>query len=200
MSALEEKFKTAPVIVFLFLGLLPAAGLYFTSTFDSIEVMDRKIKAAKSELQKREGELAQVKKIANDREKFEQEFNHIGEQLQIALTLLPTEMDNETILNRIYDEARAAGVSLTSVEPKESVKKEFYEELLVEVALEGSYAQHLLFLSYIAKIPRIVKIRDVDLIINRFVDQVPVLTLKGMLVAYRYVEQAGEPAQGGQKQ
>lgn len=62
----------------------------------------------------------------------------------------------------------------------------------MDVEMEGSYQQLVQFLAYISKIQRIVNIRGLELRMKKFEDETPLLSMKGTLVAYRYVE--GTPA------
>jgi len=115
-------------------------------------------------------------------------MERVSQTFRLALDYLPKELDIEDLLKKIYSEARAAGVQLTDFKPKDSVSKDFYDELPMEIQLKGSYAQLVTFLGNISKIPRIINIRDVHINDPAFVDGYPTLKLNGVLVGYRYKE------------
>jgi Tfp pilus assembly protein PilO len=58
----------------------------------------------------------------------------------------------------------------------------------MDVEMEGSYTQLVSFLAFMSKIQRIVNIRGLELKLKDYVDDVPILKMKGTFVAYRYVE------------
>jgi type IV pilus assembly protein PilO len=112
----------------------------------------------------------------------------MSQTFRLALDYLPKELDIQDLLRKIYSESRAAGVQLTNFKPKDPVSKDFYDELLMEIELRGNYPQLVLFLSYVSKLPRIINIKNVELIDPVYIDGVPMLKMRGTLVAYRYKE------------
>ncbi len=188
-----EMIQKASNLVFVLIGLA-LGGLYYWSNMDVLTSKDAVIEAKKSEIEAADEAILAAKKIAGDKAKFEEESIKISDQLKAAIEFLPTKLNEQDILTKIANEARSAGVRQTSVQPKKAQQKGFYEELQMDVELEGSYTQLVLFLSYISNIQRIVNIKGLELRFKDFVDEVPILRLKGTLVAYRYIEKPVEPA------
>lgn len=182
-----EMLQKASKVAFVIAGLI-FGGLYYWSNSDSLSSKEAAIEAKKNELEAAEAAIQSAKKIAGDKAKFEEESTKVSDQLKAAIEFLPTKLNEQDILTKIANEARSAGVRQTSVQPKKAQPKGFYEELQMDVELEGSYSQLVLFLSYISNIQRIVNIKGLDLRIKDYVDETPILRLKGTLVAYRYTE------------
>ena len=178
--------------MFLIIGLLLGV-LYYWSNSDTLDAQDSAIEAKKVEIETLDKAIGVAQKIANDKTKFEEENQKVSDQLKAAIEFLPNKLNEQEVLIKISNEARSAGVNPTSIQPKKAQQKGFYEELQMDVELEGSYSQLVLFLSYISKIQRIVNIKGLDLKFKNFVDDVPMLKLKGTLVAYRYIEKVVEP-------
>jgi Tfp pilus assembly protein PilO len=188
----------SPMLCFLIgLGL---AGLSYFSMGDGLETAARSLQNAQNELETREEEVKAAQAIAKDKTKFEEELNYVSDRLKAALEYLPTDLNAQDILTKLYGEASSAGVKLSSVKPGASRMDKFYEEISLDVQLEGSFSQLTLFLSYISKLKRIVRVKDYELTVKELVDNRPILSMKGVLVAYRYVEpkpEAPAPAAGG---
>jgi type IV pilus assembly protein PilO len=106
----------------------------------------------------------------------------------LALDFLPKELDTQDLLKKISIEARKAGVQLGKFTPKEPVSKDFYDEMPIEIGVKGEYGQLLSFLVSVSKLPRIVTVRNVDLGTPTIADRAAILTMTGVLVAYRYKE------------
>lgn len=187
MSALTEKIEGTSRSIFILFGILLGAGYYFMNQ-DQITAFDNQKTEVQSELAKREAEIAEASKVAADKKKFEEEVNKVSEQLRAAVEFLPNRLNQQDILSQISQEARSAGVNPTSVQPKKPNAKGFYEEFLMDVEMEGSYTQLVSFLAFMSKIQRIVNIRGLELKLKEYVDDVPILKMKGTFVAYRYVE------------
>ena len=58
----------------------------------------------------------------------------------------------------------------------------------IEIGVKGEYGQLLSFLVSVSKLPRIVTVRNVDLGTPTIADRAAILTMTGVLVAYRYKE------------
>ena len=79
-------------------------------------------------------------------------------------------------------------MELTTFKPKESVSKDFYDEIPMEFAISGNYSQLVTFLANIGKLPRIINVLNVEITPTGTVDGIPMLKLSGILVGYRYKE------------
>lgn len=187
MSAVAQKIAGTSRNIFLLIGILLGAGYYFMnqSQMEAVQGQQKKVQA---ELEKKETDIGEASKIANDKQKFEDEVNLVSQQLRAAVEFLPSQLNQQDILAQISKEARAAGVNPTSIKPKSPNSKGFYEEFLMDVEMQGSYTQLVSFLAFMSKIQRIVNVRGLELGSPEYVDDVPILKMKGTLVAYRYVE------------
>lgn len=182
-----ERIQGTSRNVFVLIGLLVSAGYYYTNQ-TAVEGVEKQIETQKAEMAKKDLEVKEAKKVASDKKKFEEEVNKVSDQLRAALEFLPNSLKEQEVLTRISNEARSAGVNPTSIVPKKPTAKTFYEELLMEVEMEGTYTQLVTFLAYISKIQRIVNIRGLELKVKETSEDAPILKLKGTLVAYRYLE------------
>jgi Tfp pilus assembly protein PilO len=185
--SIVDKIQGTSVSLFVLLGLGLGAGYYYSNQ-GAIEDVDKQIELQKAEMTKREGEVKEAQRVASDKKKFEEDVNRVSDQLRAALEFLPNSLKEQEVLTRISNEARSAGVNPTAIVPKKPTSKAFYEELLMDVEMEGTYPQLVMFLAYISKIQRIVNIRGLELKVKEANDDAPILKLKGTLVAYRYLE------------
>ena len=111
------------------------------------------------------------------------------EKFEVALTYLPSDENIYVIIKQMYNQARIAGVNLTSVKPSDkNFPKDFYEEIPIDIEVHGSYVQMISFFANIINLPRILSIRDVELRAGNSTDKKFSLQMKGQLVAYRYLE------------
>jgi len=182
---LATRIKMANRSVFLISGLVLASAFYYFM-FDGGVNLDASIAAAAQELTKSQGSLDSTNAVLQDYGKFQTEFQMVSDQFQAALEYLPESFNTQELLKQISDESRASGVTLVAVKPKPSETKEFYEELAMDVELEGPFSLLTTFLAYMSKQNRIVNIKNVEIEFKSMVDNVPRLSMKGTLVSYRY--------------
>jgi Tfp pilus assembly protein PilO len=181
----------------LFGGLIIGV-LYYYAIFDDSSAMDPMIVAAREELAKESGRLASVESIISNKARFESEVKQISETFDKALEFLPKDLNMSDLTKKITTEAKASGAQVISIKPQpERNRHEFYEELLIDLELRGTFAEVTMFLSFISKIPRIIKVQTVKMSKNAVNSDGSVeILFSGRLAAYRYVgvveEKTGE--------
>jgi Tfp pilus assembly protein PilO len=107
------------------------------------------------------------------------------------------------LMRIVSNEAKSAGSSLATIQPKttevSAVAPEF-EELTVELELQGSFLQHMVFLANLTKVQQILIVRKFEFSHLREGkgDEAPQVKLVAEIVAYRYRgKAAAKPAEGG---
>jgi len=182
---LKTRIQMAPKGVFFIAGLV-LLSMYYYVVYDDGESMVQTTKNAAQELEAARKSLTDVNTVLADYGKFQAEFQLVSDQFQAALEYLPESFNIMDLLKQISDEARAAGVNLINVKPKPVETKEFYDELAIDVELEGPFALLTTFLAYMSKQNRIVNVKDVRIDLSKIVDSTPRLNMRGVLVAYKY--------------
>ena len=145
-----------------------------------------------AQIAKINGDIATNKNIVKDIVKFEEEVNEISEQFQSAIEYLPSKSKVEDVLDQLYKIARTKGVILSKVVPGGTTKKKFYEELVVDIQVSGSYTSITGFIVEVSQIPRIINIQGISLkpSSRKSLTDSLLLDLSGKLVTYRYIEEA----------
>lgn len=191
---IQERIANYSTGGFLVGGIVIAA-VYFLMFFDSGGAEDARIDELTATISKTKTDLESAQKLAQGKIIFEQEIDIVSKRLSKTLTLLPTSMKDDLVLDRISREANAAGVDILNTKPKNGEMKNFYEELQIDIEMRGTYSQLTAFLSMIAasKTQRIMSLRDLKLEFQTMSDEVAILNMKGTLVAYRYVEAKPTP-------
>ncbi len=108
------------------------------------------------------------------------------------------------LMKIVSNESKVAGSSLVKIEPKSTAVSQFapeFEELLLTIEMQGSFLQHMVFLSNLTKSNQILIIRKFDLIHARDGkgDESPTVTLNAEIAAFRYRGQEATAATPGAK-
>ncbi len=187
MATLEERIKYSPRSTFVVGGIVLAV-LTWSAVDSPTKRFDPEIARIQQELADAEKKLAETEERFSNKGKFQEEMERVSQTFRLALDYLPKELDTQDLLKKISLEARSAGVELGKFTPKETVAKDFYEELPMDIQVKGSYTQLVTFLLNVSKVHRIINIRNVELGEPVLTDGVPLMQLSGTLVGYRYKE------------
>lgn len=187
--ALQDNIKSMPATYFIIGGLVLTI-LYYSSSFDDGSALQSNVDAKRQELTDLNKQISDNEAIAKDMPEYEKKLQYIGEQFQKAIAYLPSDQRNEDILRQFNLLASTTGINIISVKPDdETIEKAFYEEMLIDMEMKGTYAQLTNFLSLVSKIPRIINVRDLSLkVSDTNIEETPILTLSGKLVAFRFLE------------
>jgi type IV pilus assembly protein PilO len=110
---------------------------------------------SEQELQRR---LTNIRAVANNVGKFEQEVAALERELEVALKQLPDRKQFEDLLQDITTAGKKVGVTIKSIQRESEVAHDFYAEVPFRLELEGSYHNIAMFFERVAKLPRIVNV------------------------------------------
>lgn len=104
--------------------------------------------------------LLENQAIADNLPKFQEEVNILNEQLKQALALLPNEADVHTLFRHLSIVAKKTNVALLSFRPAGQASHGFYNDLSMELKIDGTYHDIAVFIDQVGKLSRIVNISN----------------------------------------
>jgi len=135
-------------------------GLYFYLVYlPKSEVLTQK----NGELGKLETQVRELKIIAANVKRFQAEAAKLREELQFAITQLPTSKEIPSLLSSVSNLGKESGLEFLLFRPTPEVNREFYAEIPVEIKVRGTYHDVALFFDKVGKLPRIVNINGVSM-------------------------------------
>ena len=155
-----EKIKM-PIRIVILVGtivLLAGAFIWFVYIPKTQEI--QKAELSVQELSKR---LADVKKKAQEIEKFEQKFAQVTAQFDEALKILPDSKEIPSLLTNITRLGNNAGLNFQLFSPQKERGKGFYKEIPVSIRVEGTYHNVARFFDSVGSMDRIVNILNVSM-------------------------------------
>lgn len=138
-------------------------------------------------------EREEVKRKAENRERFEKEVAALNERLGLALKELPNEREVPELLRRISSLGKKIGLEFLLFQPLPEVKKNFYAEVPVKIVVQGAYHEVALFFDRVGKLNRIVNIADIKMADPRESSGRVMLTTEGKAVTYRFLDASEQP-------
>ena len=135
-------------------------GLYvYLIYWPNLELLRKK----KVEMGVLENQVRELRIVAANMKRFQAEAAKLREELQMAITQLPTSKEIPTLLSNISRLGKESGLEFLLFKPAAEVSREFYAEIPVEIRVKGTYHNVALFFDRVGKLPRIVNISEVSM-------------------------------------
>ncbi len=148
--------------IVMFLALL--AVYFFTHLLPfNFPNQQEKLNVLKAQYEKKSTDLARARATVADLPRFEAEYGQLHEQWLLAAELLPTDRDLPALLRKISLSGQQTGVTFVSFRPQPLHSENYYNQLPVQISVQGGYHQVASFLAELANLRRIVTVSDVHL-------------------------------------
>ena len=173
-------------------------ALYWGMMYDDGSKLEQQIKTNQTQIGQAQRDLQSMAQAEEDAKRYRKAMEQAGERLDKIVKYVPAKLSDFDLMGILSTEAKAAGANISNVTAKGVAKPSnaVYEEVSVDVILEASYTQVLLFLSYLTRTDKIITLRQVNLSRTEesSVDGESLIKFQGIFVGYRY---AGEAQSGG---
>lgn len=191
----------------LVLGILIAV-IYYSIGYDSGTEIKLAIGKTKEQIQDSESEIKGLERQIERIVTMKKVMDVLGAEFKAFLSYIPEKLSLPELMRVISTEARAAGVSVNGIgevrtgvqsRSKDDTVDQFYEELTVQVELQGTYSQILLFLSYLTKLDKILTISQLSMTSQAKVGdrESPIISFKCQIKGYRYLKSESKEPQKG---
>jgi type IV pilus assembly protein PilO len=135
-------------------------GLYiYLIYWPNLELLKKK----KAEMGSLENQVRELRIVAANMKRFQAEAAKLREELQMAITQLPTSKEIPTLLSNVSELGKESGLEFLLFRPAAEVSREFYAEIPVEIRVKGTYHNVALFFDRVGRLPRIVNISEVSM-------------------------------------
>lgn len=156
---LEEKSLIAKIALLMAIVIVISGAYWYFFWSPN----NQKLSNLERSLQNKQKRLAELETIQKDLPKFEQEFERLNKEFQIASLKLPKEEEIPSLINSIYSDISAAGLEPQVFAPKARRPKDIYSEIPIEMEVVGTYHELASFFDRISRLPRIVNVQDLNL-------------------------------------
>lgn len=163
----------------LILAAVIAAGWWFDWK-GKLEQLEQ----AQQEEVKLKDEWLGKKRQAVNLDEYRKQLSEMDRQFGALLKQLPNKSEMETLLIDINQAGRGRGLQFELWKPGQEAIKDFYAELPIALAITGSYHDLGQFVSDVAKLPRIVTLRDLNVAPGKDGQ----LKMDAFAVTYRYLD------------
>lgn len=184
VGKLPSKYRLALVVA---IPLLLGVGYYQMLHRGGREELQR-LQAQQQSLQRK---LNEVRSVAANLSRFEDEIAALETELGEALRQLPNSKELPGLLTDISTLGKKAGLEFKAFRPQSEVNRGFYAEVPIEIEFTGGYHEVAVFFDRISKLDRIVNIGDLKMTVAKEGLERTNLKVKGRAVTFRFVEGGG---------
>ena len=159
-----KRVGTAPaavkVILITILCILAAVAGYFLVITPKMEELE---KAEKEESSLRRTFDEKAQKAAN-LDAYKQQLDEMRQSFGALLRQLPNKTEIETLLTDISQTGISSGLEIDLFKPEGLIPKDFYAEYPIRLKVTGRYHEFAQFVSGVAALPRIVTLKDIEIL------------------------------------
>jgi len=145
------------------------------------------VRSEELQLQRR---LNEVRTVAENMGKFEEEIAALERKLKIALRQLPDSKELPVLLTDVNTLGKTSGLEIRAFRPNPEVKRDFYAEVPIEIEFLGRFHDVASFFDQVARLPRIVNVSELDIKIDDESTLETVLRVSGQAVTFRFLDQS----------
>jgi type IV pilus assembly protein PilO len=170
------------------IAALLCGGFYYFWYSDALETQ-KKQEAKLAELQK---QIRALEATANKLPEFQREVQALEARLETLKRILPPEKEMPDLMRRIQYLAAQSSLNITKFNPAAVAQKEFFQEVPVNLDLQGTYHNLGAFLDRVSRMSRLVNVGNVK--IKAQAKQTINNTIGATAVATTYVYKDAPPA------
>jgi type IV pilus assembly protein PilO len=179
--------------VSLFAAALIVGGFYYLWYSDALDREQQKT----TRLQQLETEIKALEVTANKLQEFQREVQLLEAKLETLKRILPPEKETPDLMRRVQYLATQSSLSIKVFTPAAVANKEFYQEVPINVSVEGTYHNLGAFCDRVSRLSRLVNLGNIK--IKSMTNPSPTRTITAQTVAttYVYIETPPGGAQPG---
>lgn len=187
LSKLPPKQK---LLVTVLVSVVVAVGYYYLYYSEA----SKRIAALESRLAEMSSKIKEQEVIARNLPSFRLEVTRLEEQLKLLLDQLPNSAELPSLLNNLSELARESRLDILKFSPRPEVRKDFYAEIPVSIAVLGGYKDFIQFADRVSHLPRIVNLSDIMFSQpKRGGDGLMQVGVTCAATTFRFLEQAPQP-------
>jgi len=141
------------------LALLVLGGFYWFWYKDALQQQQTK----ETELAELQKQIRALEATANKLAEFQREVQMLEAKLEGLKRSLPPQKEMPDLMRRLQYLAAQSSLAVLKFAPATPVQKEFYQEIPINIDLQGTYHNMGAFLDRISRIPRIVNVGNLSI-------------------------------------
>jgi type IV pilus assembly protein PilO len=140
------------------LVIIGAAAYYLL-----LSSLETKVSQLRVQLASLQNELVTSRAIVADLAHYRREAQELEAKIAALKERLPSEREMPTLYRSLHDAGTQAGLGVSLFQPRDAQIKDYYVEIPITLTAEGSYHEVGEFFERVAKLPRVVAVKEMKL-------------------------------------
>lgn len=163
MNDFIDKFNQVPTVQKVFLLFIAMVGMGVVFWMLMYQPVQEKIESNKTQLSELEQEQKRLERLKENQARMRAKIAELQQELLIAREKLPATAEIPSLLQRIHNQAKTAGLEIENFQRLESRQQEYYIEIPVTMELVGSFDELANFFYYVGRMTRIVNVKNLSM-------------------------------------
>lgn len=166
------------------------AVFYYFVMFDSGLIKKNQTKTTNAKIAELKRKIKSIESKIVQAGQYQQTVAELGSELTRIIKYIPSDFTSSQLIRIVSVEAASSGLRIEDIKDASAKGKkyDFYQEIMVQVKINGRYNQMLTFLSFLTRVNKIITIHDFKLTGSKSKSDETGLKLDITLVGYRYVQ------------
>lgn len=160
MNEFIDKFNQVPMAQKVLLLIILLVGMAAAFWFTVYTPIQDDIEGSKNQLSKLEQEKKRLERLKENQARMRTKIAELQQELLIAREKLPETAEIPSLLQRIHNQAKTAGLEIQSFQRLESKPQQYYLEIPVSMELVGTFDELANFFHYVGRMTRIVNVKN----------------------------------------
>ncbi len=156
MNFLKEMSPVQACLIGLFI-----AGIAFVFVFKGLS-QDKQIKTLKNKKSQLYKKNSEADTLIEEAKAYKKQLESLGNTINKVIKYIPKDMSSSKMMKSLTDSAKLAGVNIIGVSETRGRKNnssELYEEVPVNINLEGNFTQIMVFIAKLTELENIVTMK-----------------------------------------
>jgi type IV pilus assembly protein PilO len=163
LPAIFDPILNAPTSQKSVVGVMGLAIIGAAAYFLLISPLEIKVAQLRTQEASLQRDLTQNRAILADFAKYRREAAELEVKINALKEKLPSDREMPSLYRTLTDAGTQAGLAVTLFQPRAAAVKDYYAEIPITVNAEGSYHGLGEFFERVARLPRVVNVKDLKL-------------------------------------
>lgn len=156
-----EQFSKQPLAAKIGILVILLVAIFVIEFWVILDPKKQELKGLEKKREDLKVQLLENQAIAENLPKFQEEVNILNEQLKQAVALLPNEADVHSLFRQLSIVAKKTNIDLLSFKPAGQNSHGFYNDLSMDLKIDGTYHDIAMFIDQVGKLSRIVNVSNI---------------------------------------
>ncbi len=163
MNDFIDRFNQVPLaqkVLLLIIVMVALAAGFWVVMYTPVQ---DKIESSRTKLSKLQQEKQRLEVLKDKKARMRSKIAELQQELLIAREKLPATAEIPSLLQRIHNQAKTAGLEIQNFKREASKTQQYYIEIPVTMQLVGTFDELANFFYYVGRMTRIVNIKNLNM-------------------------------------